>query len=59
MRGHPVFIAQHATATCCRGCLEKWHAIPYGRALSEPEQDYIVQVIHRWLVLQMNAPSVR
>lgn len=22
MRGHPVFIAQHATATCCRGCLE-------------------------------------
>ena len=59
MRGHPVFIAQHATATCCRGCLEKWHAIPHGRALSEPEQDYIVQVIHRWLVLQMNAPSVR
>lgn len=59
MRGHPVFIAQHATATRCRGCLEKWHAIPHGRALSEPEQDYIVQVIHRWLVLQMNAPSVR
>lgn len=22
MRGHPVFIAQHATATCCRGCIE-------------------------------------
>ena len=21
MRHHPVFIAQHATATCCRGCL--------------------------------------
>jgi hypothetical protein len=58
MRGHPVFIAQHATATCCRGCLEKWHAIP-GRALSEPEQRYMVQVIHRWLVLQMNSPSVR
>jgi hypothetical protein len=40
MRGHPVFIAQHATATCCRGCLEKWHAIPHGRALSEQEQRY-------------------
>jgi hypothetical protein len=26
-RGHPVFIAQHATATCCRGCLAKWHGI--------------------------------
>ena len=24
MRGHPVFIAQHATATCCRGCIQKW-----------------------------------
>ena len=23
MRGHPVFIAQHATAACCRGCLFK------------------------------------
>lgn len=33
MRGHPVFIAQHATATCCRGCLEKWHQIPQGQAL--------------------------
>jgi hypothetical protein len=21
MRGHPVFIAQHATAICCRGCI--------------------------------------
>jgi hypothetical protein len=28
MRGHPVFIAQHATATCCRSCLAKWHGIP-------------------------------
>jgi hypothetical protein len=34
MRGHPVFIAQHATATCCRGCLAKWHDIPAGRALT-------------------------
>ena len=31
MRGHPVFIAQHATATCCRGCIEKWHKFPKGR----------------------------
>src|SRR5678815_4199948 len=27
-RNHPVFVAQHATATCCRGCLKKWHHIP-------------------------------
>ncbi|HGH3372175.1 TPA: DUF4186 domain-containing protein [Kluyvera cryocrescens] len=54
MRGHPVFIAQHATATCCRGCLEKWHQIPQGQALSDGQQQYIVRVIHHWLVIQMN-----
>ena len=54
MRGHPVFIAQHATATCCRGCLEKWHHIPQGQALTAVQQRYIVSVIHHWLVIQMN-----
>jgi hypothetical protein len=49
MRGHPVFVAQHATATCCRGCLEKWHGIPRGRPLSDAEQRYVVEVIDRWL----------
>jgi hypothetical protein len=34
-RGHPVFVAQHATATCCRTCLERWHQIPKGRELTE------------------------
>jgi len=49
MRGHPVFTAQHATATCCRGCLEKWHYIPRGRDLSEIEIEYLLEVIGRWL----------
>ena len=48
-RNHPVFVAQHATATCCRGCLEKWHAIPKGRELTEEEKIYVVEVILRWL----------
>src|SRR3546814_7102519 len=38
MRGHPVLIAQHATATCCRSCLAKWHGIPAGRLLDAAEQ---------------------
>ncbi|MBN2293557.1 MAG: DUF4186 domain-containing protein [Pirellulales bacterium] len=50
MRGHPVFIAQHATATCCRGCLSKWHGIEAGRELSEGEVEYVLRVIERWLV---------
>ncbi|MBV9293434.1 MAG: DUF4186 domain-containing protein, partial [Frankiales bacterium] len=41
-RGHPVFVAQHATATCCRTCLARWHDIPAGRALTADEQLYVV-----------------
>ncbi len=55
MRGHPIFVAQHATATCCRGCLEKWHAIPKGRPLSTEEKQYVLDVIRRWLSAQANA----
>lgn len=53
MRGHPVFIAQHATACCCRGCLAKWHHIPQGRALTEAEQRYVVTVLTEWIERQM------
>jgi Domain of unknown function (DUF4186) len=49
MRGHPVFVAQHATATCCRSCLAKWHGIAAGRTLSEDEQAHVVSAIERWL----------
>lgn len=48
-RGHPVFVAQHATATCCRGCLQKWHRIPAGRPLVKEECDYLLQVLGKWL----------
>ena len=49
MRGHPAFVAQHATATCCRGCLAKWHGIARGRPLDEAEREYVVAVIVAWL----------
>lgn len=48
-RNHPVFVAQHATATCCRTCLEKWHSIPKGRALNDEEKGYVLEVIRSWL----------
>jgi len=48
-RGHPVFVAQHATACCCRGCLEKWHRIPQGQALTPEETTYVLTVLERWL----------
>ncbi len=49
MRGHPVFVAQHATATCCRGCLAKWHYISQGKPLSDEQIDYVLWVIETWL----------
>jgi hypothetical protein len=52
MRGHPIFIAQHATATCCRGCLEKWHRIPRGRELTDEQIEYVLAVLSRWLAGQ-------
>jgi len=52
---HPVFVAQHATATCCRGCLQKWHQIPKGRELTKEEQQYIIEVIGSWLSQQAGA----
>ncbi|MEW6670746.1 MAG: DUF4186 domain-containing protein [Thermodesulfobacteriota bacterium] len=52
MKNHPVFIAQHATATCCRSCLSKWHRIPKGRRLKNPEIDFIVQLIMIWIERQ-------
>lgn len=48
-KGHPVFIAQHATATCCRSCLYKWHKIPMNKNLSNEEINYVVDIIMLWI----------
>ena len=48
-RGHPVFTAQHATATCCRGCIEKWHHIPRGRELTDEELRRLADLIMAWI----------
>lgn len=53
MKNHPVFIAQHATATCCRGCFEKWHGILAGRKLTDEQQKYAIDLIMRWIEKQM------
>lgn len=55
MRDHPAFVAQHATATCCRGCLQKWHRIPKGHELSDDEKRYVLSALERWLSEQERA----
>ena len=54
MRGHPVFVAQHATATCCRGCLFKWHKVCQGVELSQKQIDFVVNLIMAWISRQMS-----
>ena len=49
MKGHPVFIAQHATATCCRNCLYKWHKIPKNIEINETQKEYIINIIMKWI----------
>jgi len=48
-KGHPVFVAQHATATCCRGCLERWYNIEKGSPLSQEEIEFVESLIMRWI----------
>ena len=54
MRGHPVFIAQHAPATCCRKFIQKRHGIEKGRELNEAEVDYVVGLIMGWIEGQID-----
>jgi len=55
MRGHPAFKSMHATATCCRGCMEKWWKVPKGRPLSATQQAKIVNMIMAWIQRQRAA----
>jgi len=54
MKNHPVFIAQHATATCCRGCLEKWYHIPKEKILDDREKRFIAALILSWIEEEYN-----
>ena len=53
MSGHPAFKAMHATACCCRGCLNKWYHVPKHRELTEDEQRRIVKLMMAWIARQM------
>jgi hypothetical protein len=52
-KGHPVFVAQHATATCCRTCLSNWHNIPKNHEMTSSEQEYVLAVIERWIMREI------
>lgn len=54
MKGHPVFIAQHATGTCCRSCLEKWHHISKNKNMTDDDIKYVVDIIMSWIEKEYN-----
>ena len=49
MKGHPVFVAQHATGTCCRICIEKWHGLKRGKELTHRQMNFLVDLIMAWI----------
>ncbi len=51
-KGHPIFIAQHACACCCRSCLEKWHHIPKNKELNNKEVEYVVNLLIKWIEME-------
>jgi hypothetical protein len=53
MKGHPIFIAQHACACCCRGCLYKWYNVPPGKPLTDSQQKKIVNLLMAWIKNQI------
>ena len=55
MKGHPVFVAQHATALCCRGCMEKWYGIDPSRNLTSDELEAAVQIVLAWIARQVQS----
>ncbi len=51
---HPTFIAEHATGTCCRGCLNRIHHIDDKHELTDDEIKYITDVIIKWILREVN-----
>lgn len=54
MRGHPVFVAQHACAVCCRGCLEKWYHVPKNVELRKDQEERLVNLLMYWIEGEYN-----
>ena len=57
LKGHPVFIAQHATGTSDRQKLAKFHGIEKGVELTDKDISYVVDVIIRWIEEQIGEPA--
>lgn len=56
MNGNVIFYAQHATATCCRKCLEAWHGVYREKYLLDEEITYMTELVMKYI--QKRLPSL-
>lgn len=47
--GNVIYYAQHATATCCRKCVEAWHGIDRGKPLASDEVSYLTELVMHYI----------
>ena len=57
LSGNVIFYGQHATATCCRKCIEAWHGIERNRALTDSEIDYMTALV--MLYVEQRLPDLK
>ena len=55
--GNPIFKAQHATACCCRKCVQKWHSIPRYKQLNQEDLRQLVGRVMLWIRKEMMNPA--
>lgn len=51
--GNVIYYAQHATATCCRRCIEAWHGIDREAPLVDEEIGYMTELIMKYIQLRL------
>ena len=47
--GNVIYYAQHATASCCRKCIEYWHGFPAEGELTTVQLEYLYQLVDRFI----------
>lgn len=57
--GSPISVAQHGTRTCCRACIESYHHIASGQALTDTHINILTDVVIQWIRHHAQTPCRR
>ncbi|NVM29287.1 MAG: DUF4186 family protein [Candidatus Helarchaeota archaeon] len=57
LEGNLIYFAQHATASCCKKCIEEWHGINRNELLTEEQIKYLVGLIMVYFENRMQSPQ--